>query len=135
VGVNRCPTMRSGPRGCPQPRAQGARQASPSYGKAMSRYSVTLARNETNNYLAWVHELPGCFAEEPITFDIVEVAGAAAQTAEGSTGVLPTWDQKSLTPDDWAPIERWLHHSRMEVLRTLESLNGLRGREVSGARP
>ena len=119
----------------------------------MSRYSVTLARNERDDYLAWVHELPGCYAygtsrdqavanvadaidrfrdwqraigedvrKEPVTFDIVEAAGAAEQTAEGSTSVLLTWDQESLTPEDWTPVERWLHHSRMEVLHILDGM-------------
>lgn len=119
----------------------------------MSRYTVTVEHAETNLYLAWVHELPGCyghgasweeavantvpsierfgdwlrgigetFGAEPITLDVVEEAGAAEKKPEGPTGVLLSWDRESLTPEDWMRVERWLHHTRMEVLQTLECL-------------
>jgi len=119
----------------------------------MSRYSVTLERSGADGYLAWIHELPGCYAfgtsreaaiagvpeavshfcrwllaagedvnTEDTSFDVVEEADAAEATAEGSAGVLLTWDQDSLTPQDWTRIERWLQQSRMELLRTLESM-------------
>jgi len=115
----------------------------------MSRYTVTVEHDEPEVYLAWVHELPGCYAhgstrqdavnnvveaierfrtwlrakgeeirEEPVEFDIVEAAGVAGMT----TGVLLTWDQAPLTPEDWTRVERWLRYSRLELLSALQSM-------------
>lgn len=119
----------------------------------MSHYTVTVEHDEPESYLAWVHELPGCYAQgptreeavshvvdaierfcawlrakgeeisaEPVEFDIVEAAAPAEIPPEGSSGMLLTWDQAPLTPQDWMRVERWLHHSRLEVLSVLESM-------------
>lgn len=119
----------------------------------MSHYTVTVEHDEAKSYLAWVHELPGCYAHgptreeavnnvvdaierfcgwlrakgeeisaEPVEFDIVEAAATAEMPPEGSSGMLLTWDQAPLTPQDWMCVERWLHHSRLEVLSVLESM-------------
>lgn len=120
----------------------------------MSGYSVTVDHDEEEVFLAWVHELPGCYAhgrsraealanvvpaierfrdwlrelgetvgQEPVTFHLVEEADAAGRTPEGPSGVLLTWDREALTREDWERVERWLDHSRKELLDVLDQTN------------
>lgn len=119
----------------------------------MSRYSVTLERNDSDGHLAWVHELPGCIAfgvsqdealakvseaieqfrdrlrgageeipTDQISLATVPEADSAEVTSTGPDGVLLTWDQEPLTPEEWTRIERWLQHSRRELLVVLEQM-------------
>lgn len=114
------------------------------------RYSVTMERNDSDGYLAWVHELPGCIAYGPtreaalakvpeaieqfrdrlraageeipvdqISFSTVVEADSAEVTNTGPDGVLLTWDVEPLTPEEWTRIDRWLQHSRRELLVVL----------------
>lgn len=121
---------------------------------AMRDYSVTIDHDEEGVFLAWVHELPGCYAygktraealanvapaierfhtwlrqigegvdQEPVTFHLVEAAGAVGETAEGPSGVLLTGDRESWTPHDWAGLDRWLGLSRQELLDLLDRID------------
>jgi len=117
----------------------------------MGRYTVTVEHDDTDLYLAWVHELPGCYAHgstreeavnnvgdaierfrtwlrtkgEEIPDEPVEfdlVNAAAVPEMTPAAGVLLTWDRAALTPEDWTRVERWLHYSRLELLSALESM-------------
>lgn len=120
-----------------------------STGVSVMQYSVTLEWDEPDVYLAWVHELPGCIAygvsqKEALAKvpeaierfrDWLRTAGEAipvdqisfstvekVSSAEKTSGVLLTWDEEPLTPEDWTRIERWLQHSRHELLDVLEDM-------------
>lgn len=112
------------------------------------RYSVTLERGTDSGYMAWVHELPGCFARgatreeveskirpaiaeflswtgsggqgaDAVEFSIVAEVGSVTEARNADSEVLLEPDRAALTPQDWATIERWLRLSRREVLRAL----------------
>jgi hypothetical protein len=101
-------------------------------------YSVTLEHGSDGSYLAWVHELPGCFARGATREDMEANVGAAIRefadwagepdgdfavvdqvesTIDSSedTEVLLEPDREPLTPEDWERIERWLEKSRAEL--------------------
>lgn len=115
----------------------------------MSRYSVTVEHDEEDSFLAWVHEFPGCYAhgrtraealanvepaierfrnwlrgigeavdQEPIRFKLVD----AERMPEAHSGILLTWDQGPLTAKEWGRVERWLDHSRKELLDLLDQM-------------
>lgn len=116
-------------------------------------YSVTLEHGSDGSYLAWVHELPGCFVrgasredvatklpgaiEDFLTWlresgervdevgridiAVVEEAESIVETSE-DTEALVLADREPLTSEDWATIERWLTHSRRNVLEILERI-------------
>lgn len=73
-------------------------------------------------FRAWLRAIGEDILEEPVEFDIVEEAAAAEQTPDTTSGTLLTWDLAPLTPEDWIRIERWLQHSRTELLSALESM-------------
>ena len=102
-------------------------------------YSVTLEHGTDGSYLAWVHELPGCFAraqtrenveaqlpdairefaewagERDGDFAVVAEVESVIDSSE-DTEVLLDVDREPLTQDDWARIERWLERSRADTL-------------------
>ena len=101
-------------------------------------YSVTLEHGSDGTYLAWVHELPGCFARGETRADVqAKLPGAIREFAEWAgepagefavvnevesvidssedTEVLLEVDRKPLTQDDWNRLERWLAKSREEL--------------------
>src|SRR5437762_11262654 len=112
-------------------------------------YSLTLEHGSDGSYLAWVHELPGCFARaatregvvanaaqavaefrqwlrnvgEPIEdddIDVVVVAEVGSRVeTDEDTEVLVEPDRQPLTKDDWRKIEHWLTASRTELLEVL----------------
>lgn len=115
------------------------------------RYSVTLEYGSDGSYLAWVHELPGCFVRGETRAEIeerlpeairgfhewlrsldeapedafeVEVVSEVESVIEAGedTEVLLDPDRTPLTPDDWRTIERWLKHSRRQLLDLLAQL-------------
>lgn len=117
----------------------------------MSHYTVTVEHDDTNVYLAWVHELPGCHGhgstrEEAVNDvgDAIErfrtwlrahgeevgdepvefdlVEAAAVAEMRPASGMLLTWDRAALTPEDWTRVERWLRYSRLELLGALEGM-------------
>jgi predicted RNase H-like HicB family nuclease len=101
-------------------------------------YSVTLEHGSDGSYLAWVYELPGCFAraqtreeveaklpdairsfaewagEPDGDFAVVAEVESVIDSSE-DTEVLLEPDRRPLTQDDWARIERWLEKSRAEL--------------------
>jgi predicted RNase H-like HicB family nuclease len=111
-------------------------------------YSVTLEHGSDGSYLAWVHELPGCFArgasreevkeqlptairafldwlraageevEDDEGFVVVEEVESAIDSSE-DTEVLLEPDREPLTQADWETIERWLSHSRRDLIEWL----------------
>jgi len=115
-------------------------------------YSVTLEHGSDGSYLAWVHELPGCFARAK-TRDAV-LANVADEIArfrdwlrqigesqdEGSitiavadevesvvetnedTEVLLAPDRAALSEEHWETVERWLGHSRTALVAALRGL-------------
>jgi predicted RNase H-like HicB family nuclease len=112
-------------------------------------YSVTLEHGSDGSYLAWVHELPGCFARGASREEVKEqlptairafldwlrAAGEEVEDDEGSvtvveevesaidssedTEVLLEPDREPLTQADWETIERWLSHSRRDLIEWL----------------
>lgn len=115
-------------------------------------YSITLEHGSDDSYLAWVHELPGCFAcgatrgaaianashavarfrewlresGEPVEDDDVTIVVAdeieSLIEADEDTEVLLATDREPLSPEDWRNLERWLTHSREALLRRLAAL-------------
>lgn len=71
----------------------------------------------------WLRELGETVSQEPVTFRIVEEAGAVGRTPEGPSGVLLTSDREALTREDWDRVERWLDHSRRELLDILDQMD------------
>ena len=115
-------------------------------------YSVTLEHGSDGSCLAWVHELPGCFArgtsrddavsrlpeaieqfrawlrrfgedaeESEITIDVVEEVESVVEADEDSE-VLVRPDREPLTSVAWGQVERWLAHSRRDLLGALSKL-------------
>jgi len=112
-------------------------------------YSVTLEHGSDGSYLAWVHELPGCFARGASREEVNEkvpaairafcewlrAAGEEIENDEGfvvvvdevesvidsseDTEVLLEPDREPLTQADWETIERWLSHSRHDLIEQL----------------
>jgi predicted RNase H-like HicB family nuclease len=110
---------------------------------------VTLERGSDGSYLAWVHELPGCFARGATRDAAISNAAAAATRfrewlaqmgeatdqpefelavvdevesaieADEDTEVLLEPDRAALSTDEWRRIERWLAHSRAALLDDL----------------
>jgi predicted RNase H-like HicB family nuclease len=115
-------------------------------------YSITLEHGSDGSYLAWVHELPGCFARgdtreaaiskttdaierfrkwlrsagEPLEDDQIEVVVAdeveSLIEADEDTEVLVAPDRQPLGADDWERIERWLAQSRRALVAALAAL-------------
>jgi len=115
-------------------------------------YSVTLEHGSDGSYLAWVHELPGCFVrgetrgeveerlpevirgfhewmrnlgeapEDAFDVKIVNEVESVIEADEDSEVLLDP-DRAPLTADDWSRIERWLEHSRWELLAILARLS------------
>jgi predicted RNase H-like HicB family nuclease len=115
-------------------------------------YSITLEHGSDGSYLAWVHELPGCFARGATrSAAISDVSDAVARfrewlrgageaveddgitivvadevesliEADEDTEVLLTPDREPLSREEWQKMERWLTHSRAALLRTLAAL-------------
>jgi predicted RNase H-like HicB family nuclease len=116
-------------------------------------YSVTLEHGSDGSYLAWVHELPGCFARGSSREEVKErlpdeiraflgwlrASGEDVEDDEGfvivvdevdsvidsseDTEVLLDPDRQPLTEDDWERVERWLSHSRHDLIERLEGAN------------
>lgn len=116
------------------------------------KYSVTLEHGSDGSWLAWVHELPGCFARGPTRADVerslparisdfldwlrrsgepvaamtevivVEEVESRIEAAE-DTEALVRADRAPLTPPDWERIERWLAYSRRDLLEALSALS------------
>ena len=114
-------------------------------------YTVTLEHGSDGSYLAWVHELPGCFARAGSRAEVeaqlpeairafrawlrdagetvedenfaVEIAAEVDSLIDSSedTEVLLSSDRQPLTKADWETIERWLSHSRDDLLELLRS--------------
>lgn len=59
---------------------------------------------------------------DQISLATVPEAASAEVTDAGPDGILLTWDQEPLTPEEWTRIERWLQHSRRELLDVLEQM-------------
>jgi hypothetical protein len=102
-------------------------------------YSVTLEHGSDGSYLAWVHELPGCFVrgatreeieaklpaeierfcawagETPGGFEVVGEVESVIDSSE-DTEVLLDVDREPLTRAEWERIERWLERSRQALL-------------------
>lgn len=114
-------------------------------------FSVTLEYGSDGTYLAWVHELPGCFVRGETRLDVEERLPEAIRSfhewlrslgetvddafevkivsevesvieAGEETEVLLDPDRAPLTADDWRRIERWLDHSRPQLLKILARL-------------
>ena len=115
-------------------------------------YSVTLEHGSDGSYLAWVHELPGCFARAASRDEVMaklpaairefrdwlrghgeDVADGAIEVtvvdevksvveADEDTEVLLAPDRAPLTARDWETIARWLAYSRRDVLAELATL-------------
>jgi predicted RNase H-like HicB family nuclease len=112
-------------------------------------YSVTLEHGTDGSYLAWVHELPGCFVraasreevetklpeairsfqrwlesagEEVDDSDLVVIIDEVESVVHSSedTEVLLEPDREPLSRDDWEKLERWLSHSRQELVQLLD---------------
>jgi len=116
------------------------------------RYSITLERGTDGSYLAWVHELPGCFARGATREQALSNSGQAVERfrrwlresgegvdeqdvvitvvdevesvieADEDTEVLLAPDTEPLSQADWQTIARWLSHSREDLLRALSAL-------------
>jgi hypothetical protein len=71
----------------------------------------------------WLREIGETVDQGPVTVRLVEEAGAVGRTREGPSGVLLTSDQEALTREHWARVERWLDHSRKELLGILEAMD------------
>src|SRR5688500_10851434 len=113
-----------------------------------SAYDVTLERGTDGTYLAWVNDLPGCAVRGRSRDDVLErlpgaIAGFLAWTgaadvplpeirvvddvesaieADEDTEVLVSSDRAPLTEESWAETERWLAHSRADLIGLLERL-------------
>jgi predicted RNase H-like HicB family nuclease len=117
-------------------------------------YSITLERGSDGTFLAWVHELPGCYARGKSRDEVLaklpvaigdfrawlESFGEAADDGEvdfkivaevdsiintqEDTEVLVESDRAALTPHDWQRIERWLDRSRRDLLDAIDALSG-----------
>jgi predicted RNase H-like HicB family nuclease len=115
-------------------------------------YSVTLEHGSDGSYLAWVHELPGCFVRGASRDDVVsklpdaikqflgwlrtfgeavddgDVTIVVAEEvdslveADEDSEALVRPDREPLTPADWEKVERWLSQSRQDLLRVLSTL-------------
>lgn len=111
-------------------------------------YSVTLEHGSDGSYLAWVHELPGCFVRagsraeaeatlpdvirrfrewigEPTAEFDVTIAGEVESVIDSSedTEVLLDVDREPLSAEDWERIEGWLARSRSDLLQVLGDVN------------
>lgn len=129
-------------------------------------YSVTLEHGSDGTYLAWVHELPGCSFRGPSREDVlarlpaeirdflawlqrsgeaveegainvvvVEEVESIVQASEDSEALVQA-DREPLTREDWVKIERWLAHSRLDLLGSLSNLpdEGLESRPERSTR-
>jgi len=115
-------------------------------------YSVTLEHGSDGSYLAWVHELPGCFARGASRDDAIsklpdaieqflnwlrtfgeadedsEITIVVAEEVESlveadeDSEALVGPDREPLTSADWGQVERWLAQSRQDFLRVLSTL-------------
>lgn len=115
-------------------------------------YAITLEHGSDGSYLAWVDELPGCFArgatrEEALDNCSTAIADfrewlrtigesvesgdvAVVVTSESNavvetdedTEVLLEVDRESLSERDWRTLERWLAASREALLDSLDKL-------------
>jgi hypothetical protein len=115
-------------------------------------YSITLEHGSDGSYLAWVHELPGCFARgttrdavvanvsdeisrfrvwlrdvgETVEDDEITIVVAdevdSLIEADEDSEVLVEPDREPLSREDWQKIERWLAYSREALLRALVTL-------------
>ncbi len=115
-------------------------------------YSVTLEHGSDGSYLAWVHELPGCFVRGASRDDALSKLPDAIQQfldwlrtfgeavddrdvtivvaeevdslveAGEDTEALVRPDREPLTSTDWGKVERWLARSRQDLLRVLSTL-------------
>jgi DinB superfamily len=116
-------------------------------------YAITLEHGSDGSYLAWVHQLPGCFARGATRDEVLanvadaivafrdwlracgedgeddEVAVVVAAEVESvieadeDTEVLLAADREPLTEEDWRLIGRWLDHSRQSLLRAIAALD------------
>jgi hypothetical protein len=115
-------------------------------------YSVTLEHGSDGSYLAWVHDLPGCFARagtreavlESVEHEIHAFArwlapmGETVEEADGievvaeveslidadeDTEALVATDREPLTKADWERTERWLAQSRRDLRSKLEAMS------------
>ena len=116
------------------------------------KYAITLEHGRDGSYLAWVHDLPGCFARgatrdaavanasdavarfrdwlrqagEPADDGDVEIVVADVVESQIEAGedteALLDPDRESLSADEWQTTERWLTHSREALLRALAAL-------------
>lgn len=114
------------------------------------RHTVTLERGTDGGYMAWVHELPGCFARaatreeieakiplsiaeflawarggrtaslEAIEFKIVEEVMTPKLARDADSDVLLQSDRAPLTSTAWVQVDRWLRRSRKELLQLLQ---------------
>lgn len=115
-------------------------------------YSVTMEHGSDGSYLAWVHELPGCFVragsrdeamsklpraieefrnwlqafgETDEEAEFAVVVGEEVDSlveTDEDSEVLLAPDRQALTPEDWGRVERWLARSREDLLRSLATL-------------
>jgi predicted RNase H-like HicB family nuclease len=118
----------------------------------MTYYAVTLEHGTDGSYLAWVHELPGCFVrgdkraevekrlpatirafhdwlrtlgeapDEAFEVAIVSEVESVIEAAEDSEVLLDP-DHAPLTEDEWRRIQNWLEHSRRDLLDMLARLS------------
>ena len=109
-------------------------------------YSVTLEHGSDGSYLAWVHELPGCFvrgvSREEVEAKLpeeIERFGEWAGEAVGEfriigevesiidssedTEVLLDVDREPLTRADWDRVERLLKRSRHDLLESIDGVD------------
>jgi predicted RNase H-like HicB family nuclease len=71
----------------------------------------------------WLREIGDTVDQEPVTVRLVEAAGAVGRTSQGPSGVLLTSDRGAFTREHWDRVERWLDHSRKEILGILEGMD------------
>lgn len=113
---------------------------------------MTLEHGSDGSYLAWVHELPGCFVrgasrdeamsklpdaieqflnwlrafgetgEDAETTIVVAEEVEALVAADEDSEVLLGPDREPLTSTDWEQDERWLAQSRRDLLRVLSTV-------------
>jgi predicted RNase H-like HicB family nuclease len=116
-------------------------------------YSITLEHGSDGSYLAWVHELPGCFPRgatrevvlanvsgaiadfcewlrrigEPTETDGITIAVTAEVEsvieADENSEVLVDPDREPLSKEDWRKLERWLVASRTALLSALDEIS------------
>ena len=116
-------------------------------------YSVTLEHGSDGSFLAWVHELPGCFARGATRDEAIANAADAivafrnwlaacgedvddgdatvvvADEVESlievdeDTEVLLRPDRGPLTESDWRVVARWLGCSRAALMQAIDALD------------